>query len=249
MSDHTKLWCVMPAAGVGARMQANRPKQYLALAGKTVIEHSLNLLLNLKQLEMIKLCLSPEDAYIGQLDVIGGRVSRENGGETRAQSVLNGLRSLNTQANDADWVLVHDAARPCLDPMLLERLVSQLEQDAIGGILAIPAKDTLKLSRSGDEYSSHSTDEKGAPIVSRTLNRALVWQAQTPQMFRYGLLLSALEAALDSDLRSGLDITDEASAMEAAGHEVKLIEGSAQNIKITTPEDLALAEFLLARHK
>ncbi len=242
MNDQVNIWCVMPAAGVGTRMQAHCPKQYLSLAGKTVLEHSVSLFLALKQVQTITVCLSKDDAYADNLALFSNRVLRTDGGNTRAQSVLNGLKSLKNNAANDDWVVVHDAARPCLEPALVACLISQLEQDAVGGLLAVPAKDTLKLVKSDDELLRQPPANNTSLTVSRTLDRALIWQAQTPQMFRYGLLLNAIESALDS----GVDITDEASAMEAAGHAVKLVEGSAHNIKITTPEDLALAEFLLS---
>ncbi len=230
MSLSNKLWAIVPAAGVGSRMQREVPKQYLSVAGKTVIEHTLERLLECEQLEGIVVCLSPSDGRFPEL-AIAQRSAIETtlGGDTRAQSVLNGLAAIEGQVSEDDWVLVHDAARPCISSASIAHLLHQTKEDKVGGILALPAKDTLKQALADQA------------VVSQTLDRSLVWQAQTPQMFRYGLLADSLRRALDLNV----EITDEASALEWAGHRVKLIEGSARNIKITTPDDLALAEFLL----
>ena len=215
-------------------MNAHCPKQYLRLAGKTVLEHSLGLMLTLTQLESLVLCLGGDDAYIAEILPLDARIRRVTGGATRAQSVLNGLQYLKDYAANDDWVLVHDAARPCLSPELLQSFVTELNDDAVGGILALRARDTLKACKSDDQT-----------VISRTLDRSLIWHAQTPQMFRYGLLIDALTQAV----KQNFEITDEASAMEHAGHSVRLLDGSSQNIKITTPEDLALADFLMSKDR
>ena len=151
------------------------------------------------------------------------------GGSTRALSVYNGLVALKALVSEIDWVVVHDAARPCLSTDALNDFIQKLSGDAVGGILAMPAKDTLKLSKSD------------IPAILETLDRGNVWHAQTPQMFRYGLLLNAMKQALNSEH----EITDEASAMELAGYSPRLIDSNSRNLKVTTPEDLAMATFLL----
>ena len=236
-APHPKLWGVMPAAGAGTRMELGFPKQYLKIAGKTVIEHSIEVMLGLDELAQLTVCLSADDDRFSALRYDDERLSTTLGGETRAQSVLNGLIAIESQAEPNDWVLVHDAARPCLQPSMLEHLVVSLREEETGGILAIPAKDTLKLAG-----PSEQNDDQGGPLVIRTLDRSKVWLAQTPQMFRYKVLLSALNYCIEN----GLKVTDEASALEQAGYAVKLIAGSAANIKVTNPEDQRLAEFLLS---
>lgn len=247
MNRQPNFWAVIPAAGVGARMQASCPKQYLKLAGKAVIEHSIDSIMSIEGISGVKLCLSPEDDYVTSLPLLGGLVSRVDGGATRAQSVLNGLLSLQEEAADDDWVLVHDAARPCLENDILKTFIQRVEGDSVGGIMAVRAKDTLKQARFENEpknqSSSIETTRIQTTLIRKTLDRSTIWHAQTPQMFRYRLLIDALSMGIDN----GLDITDEASAVEAAGHAAMLVEGSAHNIKITTPDDLAIAEFLLSR--
>jgi len=231
-----KIWGILPAAGVGARMGLKFPKQYLPLGDKTIIEHSIALMLSVSELDCLTVCLSAEDQHFSHLniDTGGDRLRTTLGGDTRAQSVLNGLLSIQTLTQPGDWVLVHDAARPCLTLAVLERLITSLKSDPVGGILALKSKDTLKQANEGNQ---------GAASISHTIDRSGIWQAQTPQMFRYRLLLEALEFCAEKNL----EVTDEASALEYAGHSVKLIEGSAANIKVTNPEDQALAEFLLSR--
>lgn len=229
MSDAPKCWVIIPAAGSGSRMKCDTPKQYLMVMGKTIIEHTMGVFLNSSRTQSIMVCLPKSDQVFSTLGICGSpQVNVIAGGDSRAHSVLNGLRAVDADAND--WVLVHDAARPCFNNDLLNRLINELVDDAVGGIMAVPAKDTLKLCDPENRVKS-------------TIDRTTVWQAQTPQMFRYGLLKSSLSMALDN----GIGITDEASAMEWAGYRPKLIEGDARNIKVTTPEDLTLVEFLLGR--
>jgi len=226
-----KIWGLMPAAGSGQRMQSSQPKQYLHLLGKPVIEHSIRALLSLTELQRVVVCVAPTDHTWPTLAIAAHpKLSHTAGGETRAQSVLNGMRALAEVADDHDWVLVHDAARPCLQANTLRRMMNELAEDGVGGILAIRANDTLKQTR-----EDHRTSILG------TLDRSAIWHAQTPQMFRFGLLNKALGDALRDDV----EVTDESSAMEVAGHSVKLVVGDATNIKLTTPDDLAFAEFLL----
>ncbi len=221
MSPH--YWVVIPAAGVGARMQADRPKQYLPLRGRTLIEHTLDCFLGQPELLGLVVCLSADDGWWPQLAcALDTRISRAAGGRERADSVLAGLQRLSELgADEQDWVLVHDAARPNLAETDLHKLVRELADDPVGGLLAVPVRDTLKLA--GPDGRVQSTPD-----------RALYWQAYTPQMFRLGALRKALAAAL----AAGVAITDEASAMEWAGYAPRLVEGRADNIKITRPEDL-----------
>jgi len=225
MQRHLPFWVVIPAAGIGARMQADRPKQYLELAGKSILEHSLQGFLEHPDLLGLALCLAEQDPYWPQLALASDpRILRCAGGRERADSVLSGLQALQQQgAAEQDWVLVHDAARPNLARSDLDKLLGELAGDPVGGLLAVPARDTLK--------------QMGADgRVACTLDRAQIWQAYTPQMFRLGPLREALGAALTA----GMPVTDEASAMEWAGHAPRLVEGRADNLKVTRPEDLQL---------
>lgn len=227
-----KKWVVIPAAGSGQRMQASQPKQYLKLCGQTILEHTLAIFLNRQDIAAAVVCLAPIDDVWPTLSCASNtNVIATEGGDTRAQSVLNGLNRLSELADDHDWVLVHDAARPCLGDQVLQRLFNQLNGDSVGGILAIPAKDTLK--------QANTTTAS----IQCTLDRSRIWQAQTPQMFRYKLLKEALSRALDAKIA----ITDESSAVEWAGYQPKLVEGDARNLKVTTPDDLIFAEFLLTQ--
>lgn len=230
-----KLYAVVPAAGVGARMQTKVAKQYLHLNGLTVLEHTLNGLLEISRIEKIVVAIAQHDQNWNTLSVgQNNRVTSVVGGETRAQSVLNGLEMIAQFAKPDDWVLVHDAARPCLSAAALTKLIDALYSGREGGILALKAKDTVKIAKGSDNQHAE---------VSSTLDRDLVWHAQTPQMFR----LDELRDAISTALKAGEEITDEASAMERANHVVRLIEGEGSNLKITTPEDLVLAQSLLEK--
>ncbi len=225
-----RYWAVLPAAGVGARMRADRPKQYLPLAGRTVIEHSLDRLLDHPAIAGGVVALAADDPYWPDLGYAPAKpLWTAPGGQERADSVLNALQVLARHAGADDWVLVHDAARPCLRRDDLDRLLAQGAAHAVGALLAVPACDTLKRA-----------DALGQ--VAQTLDRDGLWHAQTPQMFR----LHALREALQGALQAGAKITDEASAMEWAGQAPLLVEGHADNLKITRAEDLALAAFYLA---
>lgn len=217
------FWAVIPAAGVGARMAADRPKQYLALGQHTLLEHSLGCFLDHPGLKGLVVSLAVDDPYWPNLAcATDPRIQRVAGGIERADSVLNALLYLHGQgADDDDWVLVHDAARPNLARSDLDNLLRQLGEDPVGGLLAVPARDTLKRA-----------DSNGR--VRETVDRSSIWQAYTPQMFRLGALHRALADSLVADVA----ITDEASAMEWAGQAPRLIEGRADNLKITRPEDL-----------
>ena len=226
-----RYWAVIPAAGSGIRMGGSIPKQYLSLSGHTVIEHVLGLLEAEPYIAGITVAVAADDPY-WQRYLLKPRkkpVTIASGGKERAHSVLNSLMSLRDELKDDDWVLVHDAARPCLHPRDLSLLIQVLGKDPVGGILAMPVSDTLK--RVNDEQHITGTPDRGD-----------LWRAFTPQMFRYKLLMDALEAAL----RAGAIPTDEAAAMERQKHEVKVVEGRSDNIKITRPDDVALAEAILS---
>ncbi|MFW3896642.1 2-C-methyl-D-erythritol 4-phosphate cytidylyltransferase [Pseudomonas putida] len=217
------FWAVIPAAGVGARMAADRPKQYLQLGGCTILEHSLNCFLDHPSLKGVVVSIAADDPFWPGLACASDpRIQRAAGGRERADSVLSALLLLHAQgAADGDWVLVHDAARPNLSRDDLDRLLLELADDPVGGLLAVPARDTLKRA-----------DAHGR--VEVTVDRSTIWQAYTPQMFRLGALHRALADSLVADVA----ITDEASAIEWSGQAPRLIEGRNDNIKVTRPEDL-----------
>ncbi|MBH3429387.1 2-C-methyl-D-erythritol 4-phosphate cytidylyltransferase [Pseudomonas alkylphenolica] len=217
------FWAVIPAAGVGARMAADRPKQYLQLGGQTILEHSLDCFLDHPCVKGVVVSVAADDPYWpGLRCATDPRIQRAEGGQERADSVLNALLLLHAQgAADSDWVLVHDAARPNLARSDLDRLLGELADDPVGGLLAVPARDTLKRANADGR-------------VSKTIDRSTVWQAYTPQMFRLGALHRALADSLVADVA----ITDESSAIEWAGQSPRLIEGRSDNIKVTRPEDL-----------
>lgn len=229
MNEKKNIWVVIPAAGVGRRMGSDVPKQYLILNDRPVIEHTIRAFDFHDAVSEIIVVISKEDEYWPSLNISTKKsLSTAEGGKERCDSVLNGLKFLEGKASDDDWVLVHDAARPCLRYEDLTLLINSLIQHDIGGILATPVKDTMKRSTTGD-------------IIKETVERENLWHALTPQMFRYGLLKSSL----DSALRNNKAVTDEASAIELAGYQPLLVEGHSDNLKITRPEDLALAAFFL----
>ncbi len=226
-----RYFALVPAAGSGVRMGDALPKQYLPIAGRPLIHYALATLCAAPRLERVFVVLAAQDeAWDKQwrtLDhaIFGDKlVALRCGGATRADSVLNGLQHMAEIAHADDWVLVHDAARPCLSPAQLDALIDEVGDDAVGGILAVPVADTLK--RAGDDGR-----------IDTTLPREQLWQAQTPQMFRYRLLCAAL-------IKTRV-VTDEASAIEALGHRPKLVASDPINLKITYPSDLALAERIL----
>ena len=221
----------MPAAGRGTRFGSSTPKQYLQVAGRTLIEHSLRALLGHPEVDGVVVALSPDDPYwAGWREMEGKPIYTCLGGAERAYSVLAALQALPATVSEDQWVLVHDAARPCLRGVDLSRLLAIGQAEPIGAILAAPVRDTIKR---GDDQSRCTGTEP----------REGLWRALTPQMFRRGGLTRALEAAM----RAGATLTDEAMAMERLGLKPRLVEGSEDNIKVTTPADLALAEFILKR--
>ena len=226
-------WALVPAAGVGKRRGAEVPKQYLPLRGSSILDHCLSRLLEHPRIEGVYLALSPDDGWWPESGFHNDpRVTRVDGGRERCHSVLNALQVLSRRAAADDWVLVHDAARPCLRRSDLVRLIEQLSDHPVGGLLGRPVHDTMK--RAGPDRR-----------IEATVPREGLWHAYTPQMFRLGPLRRALERAL----AEGRLVTDEASAMELAGDRPLLVEGAGDNLKITRPEDLALAAFYLEQQQ
>ena len=216
-------------------MGSRRPKQYLPLAGLTVIEHSLNCLLNHPEISAAVVAISETDGYWADLAYQHTKpIYTAPGGAERCDSVLNALHSLREMADEQDWVLVHDAARPCLRQKDISQLIKQCKNHPVGGILAVPVKDTIKHSLKGSSPPQ---------AIDKTIDRDVLWHAQTPQMFRFGALCDALLRAV----ADGITVTDEASAMEHFGQHPLLIEGHGDNLKITRPEDLPLAEFYFSQ--
>jgi len=230
-------WAVVPAAGVGKRMASNIPKQYLKLLNKTVVEHTLQRLLDHNKISGLVVALGDHDEYWSDVVLRTDKpVIRVKGGEERCHSVLNALNELSAlskidqeiKVNESDWVLVHDAARPCLRNSDIDLLINSLDQHGVGGILAIPVRDTMK--RQGSDQT-----------VAKTVDRDGLWHALTPQMFP----LEVLRNAIDTAIQSGFMITDESSAIENMGLRPLLVEGHEDNIKITRQPDLKLAEMYL----
>jgi 2-C-methyl-D-erythritol 4-phosphate cytidylyltransferase len=224
---------LIPAAGTGTRVAGGEPKQYRWLAGKPMLWHAIRAVC-VPRVESVFVVLAVGDTLFARQDwsAFTGRLEPLYcGGATRRDSVYNGLVAMTGALDADDWLLVHDAARPCLAAQDLHSLIGECENDAIGGLLALPAADTVKQA---------AKDEAGAMRVAATLDRTQLWLAQTPQMFRAGLLAQALQKA-----PSG--VTDEASAVEALGLKPRLVAGSRDNLKVTYPEDFAVAESILAR--
>lgn len=227
---------IVPAAGSGSRFGATQPKQYLPLLGQPLLVHTLSVLSANSRIASVTVVLSPDDTYglqLGQASWSGLADPKLHflscGGSTRGESVRNGLARLQAGgAGVEDWVLVHDAARPCLSAEKLDGLLDALADDPVGGLLAIPVADTVKRA---------DTEQR----VAETLSREGLWLAQTPQMFRLGLLSDALNRFPD--------VTDEAGAIEAAGLKPKLVAGEMANLKVTYPADLPLAEAILLSRK
>lgn len=225
-----KLWLVIPAAGAGKRMQSARPKQYLALRGSLILDLAISRVSDHAPLAGCVVAISRDDPWWRETRASQDeKVSRCIGGQERADSVLACLEWLNGRAAEDDWVLVHDAARPCLHPDDLNRLLGELAGHEVGGLLAAPVTDTLKRS------------SPGARDVVETVDRDHLWRALTPQMFRFGILKSALQASISA----GRPVTDEASAVEQSGYFPCIVEGRPDNIKVTVPADLAMADFVL----
>lgn len=227
-----QYFALIPAAGSGTRIGGERPKQYLEIGGKCLLAHAAATLIADSCIGKVFIVVLPGDPYgegLSSMPGLEAALVLPCGGASRAETVLNGLLAMERHGVlDNDWVLVHDAARPCLSAAALHRLIDEIGNDVVGGLLAVPVSDTIKRSDENERVTS-------------TAPRAGLWQAQTPQMFRVGTLRSALQ---NTQLKT---ITDEASAIEAAGMRPKLVMGDRSNIKVTYAEDLALAEWLLTR--
>ncbi|BBB66740.1 2-C-methyl-D-erythritol 4-phosphate cytidylyltransferase [Undibacterium sp. YM2] len=216
--DTPRYVTLIPAAGVGSRMVATRPKQYMRIGSKSVLQHTVDAFLKFSKIQHTYVVVSPDDAYVDEYLAKAENLSvLRCGGASRRDTVRNGLSELASTLSNQDWVLVHDAARPGLTSGLLQHLIDSVADDAVGGLLALPVVDTVKRVENGKV---------------QTIPRDGLWLAQTPQMFRYQLLCEALDAADQ--------VTDEASAIEAAGHVPILVEGHVRNMKLTLPSDMAL---------
>lgn len=233
MPAERRYWAVIPAAGAGTRMGTDVPKQYLKMGGKCVLEHVLEKFCRHPRLEKIVVALAKNDLHWRTLEIASHpRIVTVEGGVERCHSVLNGLRALNGAAQADDWVLVHDAARPCVRREDIDHLLVSLADHPVGGILAIPVRDTMK--RGGKEQE-----------IRETVDRSGLWHALTPQMFRLALLREAMEKALQEERL----VTDEAQALELTGRRPLLVQGHGDNIKVTRPEDLPLAEFFISQQE
>jgi 2-C-methyl-D-erythritol 4-phosphate cytidylyltransferase len=227
-----KITALVPAAGTGTRLGDALPKQYIDLNGMPLMMHALSVLARVARIEKTVVVLSPDDAHWHTVITqhaawpsLAPRVEVQRvGGASRAESVLNGMRAIEGQVAADSWLLVHDAARPCLRLELVEQFIDELESDRVGGLLALPLADTIKL-------------DDGNLRVAKTLPRENIWRAQTPQMFRFAALKKALTATPGA--------TDEAQAIEATGHQPRLVMGDSANLKVTYATDLKLASMLL----
>jgi len=232
VSTTHQIWAVVPAAGIGKRMQSSSPKQYLKLNGTPVLQHCLQHLLDIPRVTGLVVAIRDDDQYWSSIKLNTDKpVIVVQGGAERCDSVLNALQSLPQQAmfnTKQDWVMVHDAVRPCVRHADIERLIDTVGTDPAGGLLAMPVRDTMKRQQNN-------------ATVAQTVDREGLWHAQTPQLFPW----QALHQALLDARQKGHLITDESSAMEMAGYAPQLVEGSADNIKITRAEDLRLAELYL----
>jgi 2-C-methyl-D-erythritol 4-phosphate cytidylyltransferase len=228
-----RRFALIPAAGTGMRFGGGVPKQYVPLAGLPLLRRSIDALNDAVVLESVFVVLAPDDKlYVERVGKVRGVEALYCGGPTRGESVKNGLDAIGSHADADDWVLVHDATRPCVDVTTLNRLLHELEQEPVGGLLAVPLADTLKRAEAGAGLRAMSTESRDG-----------LWCAQTPQMFRFAVLQHAFRNA---DIAR---ITDEAQAVEALGIRPRLVQGSASNIKITYPEDVALAEAILEQRR
>jgi 2-C-methyl-D-erythritol 4-phosphate cytidylyltransferase len=228
-----QVWAIVPAAGNGSRMRANRPKQYLQLHDRPVIMHTLERLASHPKISGVVVAIADDDPYWQSLPIPKEwPIHCATGGAERSDSVLSALNLLNTMTHDDPWVLVHDAARPCLRHEDIDLMLSTLSHDAVGGILGIPVTETVKRVDSQNR-------------IIETVSRDNLWRAATPQMFRLDNLRNALEHTRQAQCK----VTDEASAIEYAGYQPKMVEGHADNLKITLPQDLALAALYLQQQR
>jgi len=231
--NNSGVWAVVPAAGIGTRMDADKPKQYLTIANKTILELTLQRLTSHPHIKGVVVAISEDDDLWPKLNKqFDCPVYTASGGKERSDSVLNALIKLAEIDDNDPWVLVHDAARPCLRHEDIDRMLQQLLTHPVGGILGIPITDTVKRIAADNSISS-------------TVSRQGLWRASTPQMFH----LQALTEVLQTAIKNQQKVTDEASAMEMAGYHPLMVEGHADNIKITIPQDLALASLFLSQQQ
>ncbi len=235
------LSAVVPAAGMGSRMKADTPKQFIGINGKSILSHTLDRLMQLESLDSIVVVLDEATYNAGLVKFESAKIKTCIGGRSRAESVCNGLQDLHAAGRTSDMVLVHDAARPCVRVSDIKRLVDEVAGDDNGGLLAMPVVDTIKRVGSINTDDTDNSGDVGLR-VTENVDRNQLWRAATPQLFPCELLLQSLKRALDE----GADITDEASAMQHAGYRPRVIECSADNIKATTPTDLALVQHYLS---
>lgn len=228
-----KFWAIIPAAGIGKRMGTSIPKQYLNLLNQTVIEHTLNRLSSHPRIHGIVIAIAKDDPHWPRLPLrVNKKLLVTHGGAERCHSVLKALHHLAGHADPHDWVLVHDAVRPCLRHADIDLLIDALQHHSVGGVLGLPVADTVKRCNEAGE-------------VLETIDRSQLWRALTPQMFRLSLLTHALENAIEHQTI----VTDEAAVIERLGHMPQMVAGHADNIKITQPQDIALAELILQRQQ
>jgi 2-C-methyl-D-erythritol 4-phosphate cytidylyltransferase len=228
-----RRFALIPAAGTGMRFGGGAPKQYAPLAGSSLLRKSIDALNDAVVLEAVFVVLAPDDKlYAERVGKVRGVEALYCGGPTRAESVKNGLAAIGRRVEAEDWVLVHDAVRPCIDVTTLNRLLHELEDEPVGGLLAVPLADALKRAETGAGLRAMSTESRDG-----------LWCAQTPQMFRFAILQHAFRNA------DTAKITDEAQAVEALGVRPRLVQGSPLNIKVTYPEDVALAEAILEQRR
>lgn len=233
MSPLPPLAIVIPAAGVGSRMQADKAKQYIKINNKTILEHTLTRFVELAYVQYIYVVVSPQDQWFAAMPLAQHeKVRKVIGGKERADSVLNGVNQ--AKLDGVDWLMVHDAARPCVCPEQVTELYQTCLDTDSAGILATQVRDTMKRAQSQSN------------AIASTVDRERLWHAQTPQCAKVEQLQMALQQQLQSSGQISTAITDEASALEMAGIAVNLVPGSVKNIKVTLPEDLELAEFYLA---
>ena len=230
MSNNNRLWVVIPAAGIGKRMGVDIPKQYITVCDKAIIEHTVEKFTSRNDLQGILVALSNSDQHWSTLELSkNNKITTVTGGEERYKSVYNALCSLKNKAGDDDWILVHDAVRPCITTSEIDQFIADVDHlNGIGGILALPCFETMKKANTNHE-------------IEETIDRKFIWHAQTPQMFRYKKLFLAIEKIMNENIF----ITDEAMAMELAGYKPMLIQGTHSNIKITDQNDLKYLESFL----
>ena len=232
-----KFWLIIPAAGIGTRMQMDKPKQYLQIENKTILEHAISCFLDHPAFKEVYVGLSEQDVYFDQCGLnLDSRITAFKGGSERADTVLKGLEFISDKADPDDWVWVHDAARPCLSKAEIDLLIDELRHTDAGLVLGVPVSDTLKRVNGCKEQGKY-------PEINATVDRAGLWRAMTPQIFKYAALRQALDFCRDNNKV----ITDEASALESIGQRALMVQGSEQNIKVTLPADVAKAQEYLAK--